>query len=53
MFPSGDRERQSPINIADSVAIRQQAEQWQLSGWRGDNKYEIEDEIHSSEYWST
>ena len=49
MFPSCDRHRQSPIDITDSVAIRQQAEQWQLSGWLGENKYEIVDEIHRSE----
>ena len=49
MFPSCDRDRQSPIDIVDSVAIRQQAEQWQLSGWISENKYEIEDEIHASE----
>ena len=49
MFPSCGRHSQSPIDIVDSVAIRQQAEQWQLSGWISENKYEIEDEIHASE----
>ena len=46
MFPSCERDRQSPIDIVDSVAIRQQAEQWQLSGWISENKYEIEYEMH-------
>ena len=44
-------DRQSSIDITDPVAICQQAEQWQLSGWLCENKYKIEDEIHTSELW--